>query len=95
MTIGSYHFIVAMVAAWLSREQRAAIEYLREENKVLREQLGGRRLRFTDAQRRPLARTGKLIGRRGLRELSCVVTPETILRWYRQLVAAKHDGPSL
>jgi putative transposase len=92
MAIGSYHFIVAIVAAWLTREQASVIEYLQEENKVLREQLGGKRLRFTNAQRRRLARKGKLVGRRGLRELGCIVTPETILRWYRQLVAAKYDG---
>ena len=59
---------------------------------VLREQLGGKQIRFTDAQRRRLARKGKLVGRRGLRELGCIVTPDTILRWYRQLVAAKYDG---
>jgi putative transposase len=51
VAIGSYHFIVAMVAAWLTREQASVIEYLQEENKVLREQLGGKRHRFTDAQR--------------------------------------------
>ena len=92
MEIRSWHFIVAMVAGWLCREQEAVIEYLREENKVLREQLGTRRLRFTDAQRRRLARKGKLIGSHGLRALDCIVTPETILRWYRQLVAKKYDG---
>ena len=81
-----------MVAGWLQREQSAVIEYLKEENKVLREQLGGKRLRFTDAQRRRLARRGKLVGRRGLQELGCIVTPDTILRWYRQLVAKKYDG---
>ncbi len=92
MEIRSWHFIVAMVAGWLCREQEAVIEYLREEHKVLREQLGTRRLRFTDAQRRRLARKGKLVGGRGLRVLDCIVTPETILRWYRQLVARKYDG---
>ena len=81
-----------MVAGWLQREQSAVIEYLKEENKVLREQLGGKRLRFTDAQRRRLARRGKLVGRRGLQELGGIVTPDTILRWYRQLVAKKYDG---
>ncbi|MCP4445244.1 MAG: hypothetical protein GY811_07870 [Myxococcales bacterium] len=79
MAIGSYHFIVAMVAAWLSREQEAVIDYLKEENKVPREQLGGKPLRLTNAQRRRLARKGKLVGRRGLRELGCIVAPETIL----------------
>ena len=58
-----------MVAGWLQREQSAVIEYLKEKNKVLREQLGGKRLRFSDAQRRRLARRGQLVGRRSLREL--------------------------
>src|SRR4029453_1765859 len=53
------------------------IEYLKDENRALREQLGGRRLRFTDAQRRRLARTAKPLERRRLRELSPIVTPET------------------
>ena len=81
-----------MIAAWLGREQQAVIDYLQEENKVLREQLGGKRLRFTDSQRRRLARKGKLVGRHALRELGCIVTPDIILRWYRQLVANKYDG---
>ena len=92
MQIGSPHFLIAIIAAWLGREQQAVIGYLKEENRVLREQLGNKRLRFSDAQRRRLARRGKLVGRRGLRELQCIVTPDTILRWYRQLVANKYDG---
>lgn len=92
MEIRSFHFVVAMVAGWLGREQQAVLEYLKEENKVLREQMGGKRLRFTDAQRRRLARKGKLVGRRGLGSVGCIVTPDTILRWYRQLVAQKYDG---
>lgn len=87
-----WHFIVAMVAGWLCREQEGVIGYLQEENRVLRELIGNKRLRFTDAQRRRLARRGKLVGSRRLRELGSVVTPETILRWYRQLVAKKYDG---
>jgi hypothetical protein len=70
------------------------IEYLLEENRVLREHLGKRRLRFTDAQRRRLAERGKRLGRKRLAALASIVTPETILRWYRQLVAKKYDGSS-
>jgi transposase InsO family protein len=92
MQIRSFHFIVAIVAGWLGRQQAAVIEYLKEENKVLREQLGNKRIPFTDSQRRRLARKGKVVGRRGLGELGCIVTPDTILRWYRQLVAQKYDG---
>ena len=86
------HFVIAMVAGWLQREQGGVIAYLKEENHVLREQLGEKQIKFTDSQRRRLARTGKLVGRRGLVDLGCIVTPDTILRWYRQLVAAKYDG---
>jgi transposase InsO family protein len=65
---------------------------LREENRVLREQLRGKRIRFIDEQRRRLAAKGKVLGRKTLRELGCIVTPDTILRWYRKLVAQKYDG---
>jgi len=65
---------------------------IQEENRVLREQLGDQRLRFTDAQRRRLATKGKALGRRALEQLAGLVTPDTILRWYRELVAKKYDG---
>ena len=68
------------------------LEYLKEENRVLREHLGAKRILFTDAQRRRLARRGKPVGGRGLRELGCILSPDTILRWYRQLVSQKYDG---
>jgi putative transposase len=59
---------------------------------VLREQLGGRRLRFTDDQRRRLAVKGRIVGRCRLGELAGLVAPDTILRWYRELIARKYDG---
>jgi hypothetical protein len=68
------------------------IEYLKAENLALRQKLGGKRLRFTDAERRRLARKAKPLGRRRLRDLSPIVTPDTLLRWYRELVAQKYDG---
>jgi hypothetical protein len=61
-------------------------------NLALRQKLGGKRLRFTDAERRRLARKAKPLGRARLRELSPIVTPDTLLRWYRELVAQKYDG---
>jgi transposase InsO family protein len=84
--------LVLMLVGWVSRHQQDAIEYLKAENRALREQLGGERLRFTDAQRRRLARKAKPLGRRLLRDLSTIVTPDTLLRWYRELVAQKYDG---
>jgi putative transposase len=85
-------FLLFLLIGWVSRQQEEAIEYLKAENKALLEQLGGKRLRFTDAQRRRLARKAKPLGRRRLREISPIVTPDTLLRWYRELVATKYDG---
>jgi transposase InsO family protein len=79
-------------AGWVNRGQQDVIEYLHEENRVLREQLSGRRLRFTDGQRRRLAAKAKVIGRKGLFEIGTLVTPDTLLRWYRRLIARKYDG---
>ena len=88
----SLNFLLLTVSGWVNRRQLDVIEYLREENRVLREHLGTKRLRFTDAQRRRLGEKGKALGRKKLRELGTVVTPDTILRWYRQLIANKYDG---
>src|SRR5438445_1801546 len=63
--------------------------YLIEENKTLRRQLRGRRLRLTDDDRRRLAVRGQRLGRKVLRQVATIVTPDTILRWHRQLVAGK------
>jgi len=71
------------------------IGYLIEENRVLKEQLetGGRRLRFTDDQRLRLAAKGKPLGRKVLRQIATIVTPDTILAWHRKLIAAKWTHP--
>ena len=74
-----FRFVVIAVAGWMNQKQQHAIEYLREENRVLREQLGTRRLRFTDDQRRRLATRAKLVGRRLLNDVANIVTPDTLL----------------
>src|SRR3954453_9524604 len=79
-----FRFVLISIAGWMNQQQQQAIEYLREENKVLREQLGGRRLRFTDEQRRRLAAKAKGLGRRALAAVATVVTPETLLAWHRK-----------
>jgi putative transposase len=86
------HFLILLVGSWISRQQGEAIEYLRAENRVLRARVGGKRLRFTDAERRLLAEKGRALGQRLLSEMATLATPETILRWYRERVAAKYDG---
>jgi hypothetical protein len=85
-------FLMLIFAGWVNRHQQDVIEYLQEENRSLREQLGGKRLRFTDQQRRRLALKAKQVGRRGLVQIETLVTPDTLLRWYRQLIARKYDG---
>jgi len=86
------HFLALTTAGCLNRQQQDLIDYLREENRVLREQLGGKRLRLTDDQRRRLALRGKRLGRRALTQVAGIVTPDSILRWYRRLIAKKYDG---
>jgi hypothetical protein len=78
-----------MFVGWVDRHQLDVIEYLQEENRVLKERLGGRRIRFTDIERRRLARKAHALGRKVLNELETLVTPNTLLRWHRQLVASK------
>src|SRR5258706_9850513 len=85
-------FLVFVLIGWISRQQEEVIEYLKAENLTLRKKFGGKRIRFTDTERRRLARKAKPLGRKRLRELSPIVTPDTLLRWYRELVAQKYDG---
>src|SRR5215831_9464368 len=83
-----------MIAGWVNRRQQAVIHYLKEENRILLEQLGGKPKRFTDAQRVRLARKAKAVGRRKLLALGTIVTPDTLLRRFRVLVARKWAYPS-
>lgn len=90
----SHHvqLLMLIVAGWVNRQQQDVIDYLLEENRVLRAQLKGKRLRLTDSDRRRLAVKAKALGRKVLMRVASIATPDTILRWYRQLVAAKYDG---
>jgi putative transposase len=92
MTAEPLQFLLMVMAGWVNRSQLEVIDYLKGENRVLHEQLGGRQLRFTDDQRRRLALKGRVMGRHRLAALAGLATPETILRWYRELIAKKYDG---
>jgi putative transposase len=70
--------LLLVLIGWLERREREAIAYLIEENHLLRRQLGGRRLRFTDTERRRLAVRAFRVGRQVLREIATVVTPDNI-----------------
>jgi hypothetical protein len=80
------------MAGWLNQKQQQVIDYLVEENRVLREQIGVRRLRFSDDQRRRLAAKAKKLGRKILAQVATIVTPQTLLAWHRKLIAQKYDG---
>jgi hypothetical protein len=72
-------FVIVAIAGWMNEHQQHVIEYLLEENRVLREQIGSRRLRFSDDQRRRLAVKAKRLGRKLLAQVASIVTPETLL----------------
>ena len=83
------HYVIAAIALWLNRQQQEVIDYLKEENRLLKEKLGDRKLHFTDAERRRLAARAKVLGRKILAQLDTLVTPDTLLRWHRELIAQK------
>ncbi|MFT4542589.1 MAG: hypothetical protein ACI835_005057 [Planctomycetota bacterium] len=73
-----FHPIKALlltVSGWVNRHQQHVIDYLIEENRVLKEQLGGKPLRLSDDQRRRLAAKAKLLGRKALDGIATIVTP--------------------
>ena len=78
--------MLEVLTDWLERREPEAIAYLIEENRLLRRQLPTRRLRLTDDDRRRLAARAYRVGRTALREIA---TPDTSLRWHRQLIARR------
>ena len=91
-TLDPLQFVLMAMAGWMNQRQQQVIEYLQEENRVLREQTGKRRLRFSDDQRRRLAVKAKVLGRKTLSQLDTLVMPDTLLNWHRKLIAEKYDG---
>jgi hypothetical protein len=83
------HLLVTFVVGWLQHEQHEVIKYLREENRVLKVRLRTHRVQLTDEERRRLAVLGARLGRRLLAQVATIVTPDTILRWHRELIARK------
>ena len=87
------HLLIIALAGWLNRHHQDIIDYLIEENHVLKDRLEGQRLRFTDDQHRRLAAKAKVLGRRLLDEIETLVTPDTLLAWHRKLIAENWTYP--
>ena len=87
-----WQLLLIILAGWVNQQQQQVIEYLRTENRVLKEKLGKNRILLTDDQRRRLAVQGKILGRKRLEEVGTLFTPDTILRWHRLLVAQKWNS---
>jgi transposase InsO family protein len=81
--------VLSVLTGWLDCREREAVAYLIEENRLLRRQLGGRRLRLTDDDRRRVAAQTYRVGRAALGQIATIATPDTPLRWHRQLIARK------
>jgi len=83
--------VLAYVTGTVDQELLARNEYLAAENRILKAQLKGR-FKLSDAERATLGEIGHCLGRKALAELATVARPDTILAWYRKLVASKFDG---
>jgi len=94
--LAALQIVLGALSGWLDRRERETLAYLIEENRLLRRQLSGRRLRLTDDDRRRLAARAYRVGRAALRQIATIATPDTLLRWHRQLIARKwtHAGRS-
>src|SRR5262249_24094939 len=92
LALDPFRLLLISLAGWLNQRQQDVIDYLQEENRVLREQLGGKRLCFNDDQRRRLGVRAKKLGWRTLEDLTTIVTPATLLAWHRRLIAKKYNG---
>jgi len=84
-------FFMICLAGWINRNQQSVIEYLQEEVKVLKEQLG-KKPRLTDDQRRRLATKAKRVALQRLKEIAAIATPRTLLDWHQRWIASKYDS---
>ena len=89
-----WEFLLITLSGWMNRHQQRVIDYLIEENRILKGKICGKRIRFTDNERRRLAVKAKALGRKLLGKVASVASPDTILAWHRKLVAKKWDYSS-
>jgi putative transposase len=92
VTFPRFNLLVVCLAGWLTQQQNDIIDFLMEENRTLHDLLGKQRPRLNDQQRRRLAAKAKPISRKVLERICSLVTPDTLRRWHRSLIARKYDG---
>jgi len=85
----TWRTLLFAVAGWVHREQLKVIDYLKQENRLLRAQINLKRIRLPESDRRKLAEKGRAIGRKKLKEVATIACADTILGWYRDLIAKK------
>ena len=83
--------MLAYITGTVDEELLLRNEYLAAENRILRAQIKGRLL-LSDAEKATLAEIADRLGRKALEELAAVAKPDTLLAWYRKLIANKFDG---
>jgi len=88
---GNWARLLAFVTGLVNQELLLQNEYLAAENRILKAHLPSR-LRLSDPERSTLAEIGKRLGRKRLKHVACTAKPDTILAWYRRLIARKFDG---
>jgi hypothetical protein len=87
----SWARMLAYITGTVDQELLLRNEYLVAENRILRAQIKGRLL-LSDAEKAILAEIAHRLGRNALDELAAAARPETLLAWYRKLIAKKFDG---
>jgi len=86
-----WQLLLVSLAGWINLYQQQLIDFQDDEIQTLLQQQGKKRLLLTDEQRRRLAAKGKVLGRKALGQITTIVTPDTIRRWDRELIAQKWD----
>ena len=86
--------MLAYISGTVDQELLLRNEYLAVENRILRAQMKGRLL-LSDSEKTTLAEIARRLGRKALQDVASAAKPDTLLRWYRQLIAKKFDGSRL